>query len=247
MIPELEYKKKYRPDYTGMSLVTEIYSKLEDFSGTAKEYALDIITREGDNGINRPVVFFIHGGGFVEPSDRRQAYISTFARDLTNEGYVVISPDYPVFSDKAAYDAAGGETAAYERAGEAIHQAYRYLSGNGQRLGLDMSRVAVIGGSAGAMTAFYAIAEHDDKYKAFINCWGAPLVVPDLSGFPPTLTIHGTQDRTVAYEREIPVQENLSAANVPHQFLVLEGEDHTPLGRYRDFFPEIQKLLRQTM
>jgi acetyl esterase/lipase len=247
MIPELEYKKKYKPDYTGMCLSTECYSEMEDFSGTTRSYELDIIIREKDNRKNKPVVLFIHGGGFIEPSDKRQSYISTIARDLTKEGYAVVSPDYPVFHDKAMCDAAGGEVAAYARAGKAIHLAYRYLTANAQRLGLDTSRVAIIGGSAGGMTAFYAIADYNDEYRAFVNCWGAPLIIPDLSRFPPTLSIHGTNDQLVAYERELPVQEKLTAANIPHQLLTLEGENHTPLGKYHVFLPEIQKLLRKNM
>jgi acetyl esterase/lipase len=97
------------------------------------------------------------------------------------------------------------------------------------------------------MTAFYAIADYNDEYRVFVNCWGAPLIIPDLSRFPPTLSIHGTNDQLVAYERELPVQEKLTAANIPHQLLTLEGENHTPLGKYHVFLPEIQKLLRKNM
>jgi len=247
MNPEMEFRAKYHPDYSGLTLQEFPFARMLDFDGEEKEYRLDVITAENIQTAQRPCVFFVHGGGFLEPCDKRQAYICVFARFLTKAGYVVVSPDYPLYKDNEKLDAAGGESAAYSKAGEAIHLAYQYLRKNAVTLGIDPERIAIMGGSAGAMAGFYAIAEHSDKYRAFINLWGAPEAVPDLAGFPPTLSVHGNQDRLVSYNREMPVQSQLKALGVKCDFITLEGADHTPLLRMDDFLPQVMDWLENEL
>ena len=74
-----------------------------------------------------PVVIFAHGGGFVQPNDKRQGYIPVFAKALTKEGYAVVSPDYPVF-DNLKEREAWNKTAGADRAAEAVYLAYQYTS-----------------------------------------------------------------------------------------------------------------------
>ncbi|MBQ9007738.1 MAG: alpha/beta hydrolase [Clostridia bacterium] len=239
MNPEAEQRGKYRPDYTGMELTEMPFCEMTDFEGIRHIYKLDLLVKENDTNPRKPAVIFVHGGGFLEPNDRKQAYISLFARDLTNASYAVVSPDYPQFADEEKLNDAGGEPAAYEKAGEAVHRAYRYLRSNAGILGIDPNRISIMGGSAGSMAAFYAIGRYTDTYRAFINCWGPPLVLPDMRFFPPTLSIHGDADPLVSCDREVPVQNALEKAGVPHKLIILSGQPHTPLGKYREFLPEI--------
>ncbi|MBQ3706196.1 MAG: alpha/beta hydrolase [Clostridia bacterium] len=245
MNPEQEQRGRYKPDYTGMTLRVYDYCQMKDFEDKEQIYSLDFIVKDDDARTDRPAVIFVHGGGFLMPNDRRQAYISLFARDLTNAGYAVVSPDYPQFATEEALEQAGGEEAAYEKAGEAVHRAYEYLNHHADALGVDPARIHIMGGSAGAMAAFYAIGNHQDAYRAFINCWGAPLTLPDMRAFPPTLSIHGDSDQLVSYDRELPVQDSLEKANVLHRLITLPGQPHTPLGKYREFLPDILEWLQQ--
>ena len=236
---EIQFRAQYQPDYTGMRLRAFDFAEMEDYAGRKRVYALDVIDREGQAGA-RPVVIFIHGGGFTQPCDRRQAYISRFAKDLTAAGYAVVSPDYPLFDDEAARDAAGGMETVFHRCAEAVHRARAWLDESCGALALDMSRVVIAGGSAGAMTAFYAVADYPgDNYRAFVNCWGAPDPLPPLGGFPPVLSIHGTADAAVPFENERTLTDGLNRAGVPNTLIALEGEGHTPLGRYAEFIPAI--------
>lgn len=245
MIPEQELRSRYKPDYSGMTLRVFDFCTMKDFAGKEQTYQLDFIAKDGDERTGRPAVIFVHGGGFLEPNDRRQAYISMFARDLTACGFVVVSPDYPQFASEEALDAAGGEQAAYEKAGEAVHLAYGYLVRSASALGVDPGRICVMGGSAGAMAAFYAVGRHpEDRYRAFVNCWGAPLSLPDVRAFPPTLSVHGNADQLVPWDREAAVQQALESAGVPHRLITLPGQPHTPLGKYREFIPCILEWLR---
>lgn len=247
MNPEMEFRTRFKPDYTGMDLTELTFGTLQDHSGQLHPYKLDIITVPGKAESPRPVVFFIHGGGFLQPCDKRQAYICVFARTLTAAGYAVVSPDYPVFDDEAQLNAAGGEAAGYAKAGEAVHAAYQYLAENAAKLDLDMERVAIMGGSAGGMTAFYAIADYADRYAAFVNLWGAPDPLPSLQSFPPTLSVHGDADRLVPYGRELPVQQELERLGIAHELITLAGKDHTPLMCMDEFMPAIMALLERDL
>lgn len=247
MNPEIEFRNRFHPDYSGLTVKEVPFCRMTDYSGQEKEYRLDFITAEGSEERSRPCVFFVHGGGFQEPCDKRQAYICVFARYLTKAGYAVISPDYPLFEDEKQRDAAGGLSAAYHKSGEAVHLAYKYVKENASSLGIDPDRIALMGGSAGSMAGFYAIAEHQDTYRAFINLWGAPDPVPNLTNFPPTLSVHGSQDRLVAYSQEIPVQAQFERLGVKHSIVTLDGADHTPLLRMDEFLPQIMDWLKQEL
>ena len=242
--PEIEFREKYKPDYTGMALTELPFCEIENHTGAQQTYKLDLITSPKKPGKPRPVVFFVHGGGFIQPCDKRQAYISVFARTLTAAGYAVVSPDYPLFADGAQLAAAGGEPAGYAKAGEAVHQAYRYIAEHAKELELNPERIAIMGGSAGGWASFYGIADHpEDRYRAFINLWGAPDRLPDLAGFPPTLSVHGNADLLVPYERELPIQEQLKAHGIRHSLITLDSSGHTPLDRMDDYLPQVMALL----
>ncbi len=247
MNPEIEFRQKYKPDYTGMTLTELPFCEIENYSKVRQIYKLDFITQANQDTGLKPVIFFIHGGGFIQPCAKRQAYISMFARILTAAGYAVVAPDYPVFDDGAQMAEAGGETACYAKSGEAIHYACRFIKEHAEELGLDSDKTAIIGGSAGGMAAFYAIANYTDSYRAFINLWGAPEQVPKLAGFPPTLSVHGNVDELVAYEREYSVQEELSRYGIEHYLITLDGSGHTPLNRMDEYMPQIMKLLNKVL
>jgi len=244
--PEMEFRKKYKPDYSGMIVMEVPFCSMEDHSGMQTEYKLDIITAQGVTPGKLPVVFFIHGGGFQKPNDKRQAYISVFARELTKNGYAVVSPDYPQFDDAQQF-AAAGEEAACVKAAQAVHYAYRFVVENAPQWNLDASRIAIIGGSAGGMAAFYTISNYHDPYRAFINCWGSPVILPSVSDFPATLSIHGTEDALVPYALETVAQTALEQAGIEHPLITLPGCGHTPLNKFGEFMPVILEFLRSRM
>ena len=185
MNPEIEFREKFKPDYTGMNLTELAFCEMEDHYGKQQIYKLDLITPPEKGDKPRPVVFFVHGGGFAQPCDKRQAYISMFARTLTAAGYAVVSPDYPIYDDSDQFHAVGDEKVAYTKAGEAVHLAYQYIVEHAGELDLDPERIAIMGGSAGGMAAFYGIGCYPDRYRAFVNLWGVPEVTPCPRRYPP--------------------------------------------------------------
>lgn len=240
--PEIQFRK-FAPDYTGLKVEEVAFGTVVDFYGKEQEYKMDVIvSEEADLTASLPCVVFIHGGGFVQPCDKRQAYIPIFAKSLCKAGYVVVSPDYPIFDTGEDREASGLDRGDFGRkAAEAMVVMHDYLMKNAERFHIDMDRMAIMGGSAGGMTSFATIPVQTGVYKAFVNCWGVPAkaLLPDVSVFPPTLSIHGTADQAVPYENEKPLQDALEEAGIDHRLITLEGCPHTPLMKYDVFGPEV--------
>ncbi len=93
----------------------------------------------------RPLVIYIHGGGWVGGHTRQAAAFSNFpgvlAR-LASEGFVVASLEYRL----------AGE-ARFPAQLQDVRAAIRFLKGNAAKYGIDPARVALWGGSAGGHLA----------------------------------------------------------------------------------------------
>ncbi len=238
MNPEGQFRV-YKPDYTGMKLEEFEYIRMKNCRGTLEIYHLDVMWDQKERQEPYDLAIFVHGGGFVKPNDKRQAYIPEIARHLVKEGFAVISPDYPVFDTPEERDASPGAGFYLEKAAEAIHQAYRFAMEHAEDLHLKKERAVLMGGSAGGMGCFYAIAKYPGEYGAFINLWGTPEKLPKLEQFPPTLTVHGDQDPLVPYELSKALQQKLKAAGIVHALHTVKGKGHTPVDRLDEYLGEI--------
>lgn len=245
--PERKFVSHNLEAYAGMRLEEYTFCKLENYYGKEQDYKLDVITAPEDAESPRPVVIFVHGGGFVQPHDKRQGYIPTFAKALTKAGYAVVSPDYPIF-DTSADRLKWNESHGADRAAEAVHLAYLYVKENAGKLNFDAEHVAIMGGSAGGMTCFYLLENYNDDFKFFGNCWGAPWSIkPDVSSFPPTVSIHGTEDKAVSYDLELAIDADFEKAGVPHKLITLEGAGHTPMKYFSTYIPTVLEWLDKYM
>ncbi|UVO53119.1 alpha/beta hydrolase [Sphingomonas sp. SUN039] len=93
----------------------------------------------------RPLVIYIHGGGWVGGHTRQAAAFSNFPgvlAKLASEGFVVASLEYRL----------AGE-ARFPAQLQDVRAAIRFLKGNAAKYGIDASRVALWGGSAGGHLA----------------------------------------------------------------------------------------------
>ena len=236
---------KWKPDYTGLNVTELAYGVLPDCYGQEKAYWMDVITPENMVDQLRPVAFFIHGGGFQEPCDRKQSYISEFAKRLVVAGYTVIAPDYPVYGEHEKLDFAQISAEAEKRAGDAVHQAFLYVKSHSKELGIDCDRAVIFGGSAGGMTAFSEVKAHPDCWKVFVNLWGVSQNIKPDAAFPPVFSVHGTEDSLVSYELEKQVQNMLAEAGVPHKLYTIGGAGHTPVFCIDEYMPCILKFLEE--
>jgi len=197
--------------------------------GTGPDHKLDLYQPAGDTVTKRPVVVWIHGGGFTMGDKSTSASRATFLAKL---GYVVASINYRLLSP----DGCGGNpdpTPICEQAALAAQEdaqaAIDWLRANASTYRLDTTRIASAGASAGAVTSL--LVDWDGPANARIRAavsvsGGAPdnrLITEDDG---PALFIHGTADRTVPYEwavRNAGAMHNLGIFTVLEP---LEGAGH---------------------
>jgi acetyl esterase/lipase len=113
---------------------------------------LEIYTPNGAGGTPRPVILWVHGGGFVSGSTTT---VADYAILLAHAGYTVASLNYSL--------APGAHYPVPVRQGNA---ALSYLRGNASRFGGDPSRIVLGGDSAGAQIASQLAAVQTDPALA---------------------------------------------------------------------------------
>lgn len=240
--PGICYCQLMEPDYSGMRLEELCFGPLVGHYGEKRDYCLDFITSKEEICSPRPLVLFLHGGGFSHHADKRQWFIARFARDFTNAGWAVAVPDYPVYERRDEFREHSLEKACL-KVSEAVEKALGYLEGRKKELSVDTSRLALAGASAGGMGAFYYLSSHPGVFRAFINLWGVPWALPSLQLFPPTLSVHGTADPLVPYSLEGLAEAEFERLGIRHELITLEGARHTPIDRYGEFIPKVMEHL----
>jgi acetyl esterase/lipase len=111
----------------------------------------------------RPLVVFVHGGGWTTGHKRATAHYADFPgllASLARKGFVVASVEYRLSGEKAFPGAIVDVTAAVS-----------FLRANAVRYGIDPGRVVLWGGSAGAHIAAMA-AFTDARVQGFIGWYG---------------------------------------------------------------------------
>jgi acetyl esterase/lipase len=114
--------------------------------------SLDIYTPDGGEATPRPVILWIHGGGFISSSS---ATVADYTILLAHAGYTVASLDYSL--------APGAKYPAPIQQGNA---ALRFLRANAARFGGDPARIVLGGDSAGAQIASELAAVQTDPALA---------------------------------------------------------------------------------
>ena len=241
-------------------------SAVEEFKNdTSSDRLLDIYRPVNSSGTLLPVVLFVHGGGFAL-GDKQGA--AATCKNIAGLGYAVLSINYrlelklrpaatAIKELSAGVPVDGKFNPALSRAiavaSDDATLALAWLKENADRYQLDASRVAIGGGSAGAITALYtayASNQHVLPVKAVINFWGA-LENADVIGknAPPVITFHGDKDNTVhvdyAYAIEKAMQKNGQPLSETH---ILPGMGHA-LYDYigREKLNEIDAFLKKTL
>ncbi len=217
-------------------------------TGTKKILSLDIYSPQNDNLQNRPVIVFIHGGGFRPGNDKTQSYIVEMANRFTKKGYVCISIDYRV-RENPKDDPVGTISDAVQDALKGLD----WLRKNSELLKIDKTKIIIAGGSAGGMLGcnlcFNDRADKMDKagIVGFIDLWGTPDVIwGDLNidkNDPPTIIVHGTDDKLVSYSNSVRLAEKLKANHIKHELITIEGAGHTPVAHIDDFEKKIAGFL----
>jgi pimeloyl-ACP methyl ester carboxylesterase len=199
------------------------YGSAINIKGSAETLLMDLIFPQGDTMKKRPLVVFIHGGGF-QSNSRKGSYSAMVCQGFAKRGFVTATIDYRlgIENQKTEADYAN----ALYRAQQDGRAAIRYLKKHAAQYGIDTNQVFLTGSSAGSKTAM-AIAYMDEselpagidiqkwgslegtggsegyssKVHGVMNAWGAMIDFNWIKkGDAPLFNTSGTMDKTVAFD-----------------------------------------------
>jgi len=212
-----------------------VFRSASNAKGVTEELRLDVYHPAGDTLRARPAIIWIHGGGFRTGTDRTQKYIVALSTQFAQRGYVSVAPDYRVRAEGLV-----DRMPPLRDAVEDCRAALEWVRNHAAEYGIDPSKMAVGGGSAGGMTAVSLVAvENTDAAKtarpkifALIDLWGSPaagVMMGDVDrNYPPTLIVHGTADQTVPFSQSEALAARLKSAGIEHELMPIAGGAHTP-------------------
>lgn len=179
------------------------YGVSANFSGGSDSLWIDIYTPVGDKNTKRPIMLFVHGGGF---SGGNYKDVTAQAKAFAQRGFVAATASYrlgffrPALPNQYpwALDKSEPERAAY-RAMQDIKGAVRFLKGRMVTDSSDANEFFIGGFSAGAITSLNVALVQTDTYKpassgalSSISYQGTTYQRPDLGGVQGSLNNNGS-------------------------------------------------------
>lgn len=215
------------PDY-GVKVTRDlVYASKQNGGDAAEPLELDLYEPTSDGGSRgpRPVLIFIHGGGYSSGSKHDAIDFST---EMAKRGYVVLAVNYRL-KERPFIDFQHTLNDAYEDIADAI----RWIGSNAEAHRLDAGRIAIGGDSAGghlSMNFVNAYLERDPALAApifaIIDMYGGRLDSSPHEKLPPVLIMHGTNDQLIPYEQSLQLKDSLQASGIYHNMLTLHGVGH---------------------
>ena len=225
LINTINAQKRYLNEvFANIDSVTNIqYGQAINISGKEEKLLLDVFSPQNDTAKKRPLLIFIHGGGFQNNS-KTGAYPSLVCNGFAKRGYVTASIDYRLGIEGAKSNKDYAE--ALYRAQQDGKAAVRFFRKYAFKYGIDTSQIFITGSSAGAKTCVAMAYMNDNeipacidqkkwgtlegnsgnegfssKVQAVMNCWGALINYQWIqTGDAPLFNVAGTADKTVPYD-----------------------------------------------
>lgn len=191
-----------------------------------------------------PVFVFIHGGGFTN-GDKS---VLDLCYKIANQGFAVVSINYRL---TLRYKKVRGASCssnmskglplngqfhpvlneAINNASEDAISALQWIKDNASQYHLNINKVAISGGSAGAMTALHVAYASNQKVlpiKAVVSLWGGLENVRVIKkSAPPVLIYHGDLDHTINIAYSYALKERMDKlGSKDSQLQVLKDKGH---------------------
>ncbi|HZN15325.1 MAG TPA: alpha/beta hydrolase [Acidimicrobiales bacterium] len=233
------------------------YGAAPNSTGAVQTLTLDVYKPGGDTATNRALYIWVHGGNFRVGDKSSAGPLPDYVR----RGWVGISINYrlrPELPGNAALGAISDPTSlppfidAVQDAQHDAQAAIRWARANAASLGIDATRIAIGGISAGAITSLMVAFNPKDPgtsgnpgqpsdVAAAVSHAGtyAPVLLGDapVAGSPPIAIYHGTNDEQVPYlTAPLPCVLTLLRGN-DCEFVTFIAQGHQTMGTdlARDF------------
>lgn len=209
--------------FSGTVIKNVVYNSAKNYQGISQQLALDVYKPEDATGKKFPVIFLLHGGGFVGGD---KTNLTSTSSKLANNGYVVVSVNYRLgFGNTirpSCTDSNLLKQAIY-RSVQDVYAAMNYAIKHAGEYNIDKDWVFIGGQSAGAITALMAAylqnntevlfpnfnaslgplsqSGNDFKIRGVLSMWGAfinPQLITANTALP-TIFFQGEQDKAVPF------------------------------------------------
>ncbi|MCE5224158.1 alpha/beta hydrolase [bacterium] len=206
-----------------------VYKETTDINGNPISLSLIVVEPKGDSLEKRPMVIWIHGGGFISgKKERMLGRCIAYAK----MGYVAVTIQYRLSAtDKSSWVETDTMKRAVNDAVEDARSTVDWLRAHASEYRIDTNQMFIGGSSAGAITSLHVVYQDDGwnktGMKGVIDLWGALLSDVQIdSSEPPVIIIHGTEDTTVPFKLSLSLVKKLKEAKVPYQFYPVKGVGH---------------------
>lgn len=176
---------------------------------TNKKLKLDFYRPKRVKGV-LPLLIYVHGGGF-SGGKRNDDNTVHFAKNMASRGYAVASISYRLTMKDLGFGCetrAKDKINAFNTVSKDISSAVNYLIKKKKKLKINISKIVLIGSSAGAETVLNLVyvkkntmLPKDFKFAGVISMAGAISSLDDVTkeSAIPTQLFHGTADELVPY------------------------------------------------
>jgi len=235
--PPLRYRDEVFSDVSTTSNIT--YGTAVNNSGQTVTLLLDIYEPAGDTVTARPAIVWVHGGSFC-CGTKNAGDIVDEATEFAKKGYSSVSINYRLEPGGCSLTSPSLTCITAIREAQADAQsAVRFLRANAATYGIDATRIAIAGSSAGAITALnVGFSSSEDPTAAVggaVSLSGARISSTGSVGAhdAPSLLFHGTADTTVPYDWAVTTWNNATAAGLDSFLTTWVGAGHVPYTAHR--------------
>lgn len=236
---------RYRDQVFAAATVTNdlTYGSAPGADGNPVALKLDLYQPAGDTLARRPAILWVHGGGFTSGDKSSGRARATFFARL---GYVAVSINYRLLSPGGCAGNSDSDICrnAAIAAQHDAQAAVRWLRANAATYRIDPGRIAISGGSAGAVTSVLVATRSEDPGAsgnpghpstvrgALSISGGLPTNETIDAADAPTIFIHGTEDPVVPFDWAL---QNAAALYNAGVFTVLEPIEGAGHGLSREY------------
>lgn len=207
MFSEISNAQRYSTQiFDEVNIQTQTYLKTD-----TQDLQLDIYQPKNDTVKNRPLLLFVHGGGFAGGA-RDEYAIKEFCKNMARRGIVTVSLSYSLTMKGQSFGCeqpAQNKMNTFKQVGLEISRATHHLLLQQQELKFNKEKVVLAGSSAGAEAVLHAafwpeaneLLADDFQYGGLISMAGAiyDLDLINKESAIPMQFFHGTCDNLVPY------------------------------------------------
>ena len=218
-----------------------------------KYYTLDLFSPKTDSAALRPLIIWLHGGGFKFGTKKSKG-TPLWAKNFARRGYVCAAINYRLSKKNTLFDFADLIAGCIDAIQDTRH-AISFLKADYKKFGIDTNFIILAGNSAGGMIAIQSaytseselakmtkrsdsndlsFSHNPDRIAAVVNFWGAIFDTSWLKNSRvPVVSVHGTKDRVVPFmQKSTPIwgsyfiHQKLEQLNTPNRLKAYEGYGH---------------------